>query len=142
MSSRTLLAQDDFSSGLAADHDADGQPLVDFHEVTTTENGVLPKSESSCEADEIYRPVNFIPDEVHALIRIWELARLRQQESADAVDSMEIESATDSQAKEHVFEPIRCLTETAPPPPKLFHRTFWRSLTRRMVQRMKASDLS
>ncbi len=146
MSSRILPAQDDFRSlWLAADHDADSQTFIDFHELSTadsTGSGDSPKSESSCESGEIYRLVNFIPDEVYELFWIWELARLRQQESADAVDSMDTISVNYVQANQYVLELIRCLTETAPPPSKRFHNTFWRSLTRRMVQRMKASDIS
>jgi hypothetical protein len=137
--------QDDFSPlWLAADHDVDSQPLVDFHEITTADrarSGGSPKSESSCEADEVYRPVNFIPDEVHELIRIWEFACIWQKETTDPVDPMDIESVTNLQGKENGFEQIRCMTESAIPP-KRFHRAFWRSLTRRVVQRMKASDLS
>jgi hypothetical protein len=144
MSSRTLLAQDDFSSvWLAAGQDSDSQPLDYFNEITTANraaSGDSPKSESSCETDKIYRPVDFIPDEAHELIRIWELAYRTKQERADAVDSIEIESVTYLQT--HVFEPIRCISGDVFPPPKKFHRTFWRSLTRRMVQRMETSAVS
>ena len=91
------------------------------------------KSESACEADEICRPVNFIPDEVYELIRKWELAYLQQQESAQTIDSMDTESTTDHRLNESIYEPMR-LMSISEPPPKRFYRTFWRSVTRRILQ--------
>ena len=133
-----LHAQDDFSRlGLAAGQVSDNQPL-NYH------NGLKPvkpdadslKSETTCEADETYRPVNFIPDEVYVLIRNRELSGCKQHESAQVVGSMETESFAIPLPSESVFEPMRCMLES-PHPPKRFYRTFWRSLTRRMVQRKK-----
>ncbi len=98
------------------------------------------KSGSACD-EEIYRPVNFIPDEVYELIRNWERAYHTQQESAHAVDSMETESSlTGAQASESVYEPMRCVP-VSEPPPKRFFRTFWRSVTRRIVELEKKSTL-
>ncbi len=73
MSSRSLLAQDDFSSlGLAIDQDSGCQPLDYLDGLTTverSERGDSLISGSACEADEIYRPVNVFPDEVNTLFR-------------------------------------------------------------------------
>jgi hypothetical protein len=140
----TLLAQDDFSSlGLAATgQDADGQALDIFHEFSTADRAGSAgsrKSDATCEADEIYHPVNFIPEEVYEMIRNWESSYIKQQEIAQAVDSMDMESFTNSQARESYYEPMRCMLESveSAPPPKRFFRTFWRSLTRRVVQHQK-----
>ena len=155
MSSRELLAQEDFSClGLAAGQDAENQPLDDYDEFGTVEradglatveragSGDSMKSESACEADEIYRPVNFIPDEVYELIRNWERTYHTQQESVHVVDSMEMESSlTGAQASESVYEPMRCVP-VSEPPPKRFFRTFRRSVTRRLVVLEKKGTLS
>ena len=147
--SRALLAQDDFSClGLAAGQDADSQPLElydgcnhGFPSVERAESGDSLKSESCCEADELYRPVNFIPDEVYELIRNWELAYQKQQESNQAIDSMDTDTAfSDSRSSESIVEPMRCMSVLQPP--KRFYRTFWRSVTRRIVQREKENAFS
>jgi hypothetical protein len=131
MSSRSLLAQDDFSAlGLAAGKYTNSHSPNDYHEFTA---GDLPSggslSESACGADEIYRPVNFIPDEVYEMIWTWEISCLKQRELASAVDSMEIDSFSNSRSSDIDYQSI---PEFAPP--KRFFRTFWRSLTRRLVQ--------
>ncbi len=142
--SRVLLAQDDFSClGLAAGQDADSQPL-EFYDglhtfVERAESGDSLKSESGCEADELYRPVNFIPDEVYEMIRNWERAYQKQQETTQAIDSMDTEAFNDSRSSESIFEPMRCMS--VPQPPKRFFRTFWRSATRRILRLEKEAAL-
>ena len=137
MSSRTLLSQDDFNClGLAAGQDADCQPLDDYYGFTTVERPASVdslKSESTCKADKIYRPVDVLPDEVYELIRNWELAHRKRQELKQVVESMDMEASTDSQSSESVLEPMRCVS-VVQPPPKRFFRTFWRSVTRRILQ--------
>jgi hypothetical protein len=142
---RVLLAQDDFSClGLAAGQDADSQPL-DFCDglhtsVGRAESGdSLKSSESGCEADELYRPVNFIPDEVYEMIRNWELTYQKQQEATQAIDSMDAEAFNDSRSSESIFEPMRCMSVLQPP--KRFYRTFWRSATRRILRLEKEAAL-
>ena len=141
---RTVLAQADFSSlGLDAGQDEESQPVNPFHEFTTVEraeSGGSIKSESACEDDKIFHPVNFISDEVYEFIRNWELSYLRRQERAQSVESMDMAVFTDSQSSVSInFEPVRFMsTATAAPPPKRFHRTVWRSLTRRVIEREKA----
>jgi hypothetical protein len=139
MASRSFLAQDDFSSlGIAYGQDAESQLLEYHHGLKSVERSASGDSGSACEADEIYRPVNFIPDEVYKLIQNWELSHLKQQESAQAVDSMETESFTIPLPGESIFEPMRCMLESAHPP-KRFYLTFWRSITWRIFQRKKES---
>ena len=141
MPSRTL-AQDDFSSlGLAAGQDADSQPLETYDGLPPIERaGSVEslKSEAVCEADECYRPVNFIPEEVYMLIKNWESAYLQRHES-QVVESMDTESSTDPRSSESIFEPFRCISVSQPP--KRFYRTFWRSAARRMLQLDKQNTL-
>ncbi len=91
------------------------------------------RSQSTCEADEIYRPVNFFPDEVYELISNWELSYLHQQTMAHDIDSMDTELLIESQASESDLEPMRFVSVPLPPP-KRFFRTFWRSVTQRILQ--------
>ena len=130
MSSRTL-AQDDFSLlELAAGQDANTSQQHGFTSIVRAASGDSMKSVSSCDADvETFRPVNFIPDEAHELIQNWELSLIRHKEVASTVDSEEIEPIITMQS---LYEPMRFME--SPPPPKRFHRTFWRSLTRRIYQ--------
>ena len=133
-----MFAQDDFSClDLAARQDAERQTIDDYEGFTSIERGGSVdslKSEPACEAIKMHRPVNIIPDEVYELIRNWERAYRNQQESAHAAGSMETESSsTGAQASESVYEPMRCVS-VSEPPPKRFFRTFWRSVTRRILQ--------
>jgi hypothetical protein len=142
MLSRTLHAQDDFSS-LGIGPDTSWQPLDGYDGLAPVErDGSVDslKSQSPCEADEMYRPVNFIPDEVYELIRNWERSYSKQKEVASAVVFMDSESFTDSQSRENVFEPMRSVLAFEPPP-KRFYRTFWRSATRRILQLEKKKAL-
>ncbi len=105
-----------------------------FTTIVRAGSGDSLESEPSCEATEIYRPVNFIPDEVYELIRNWEVAYLKQHESIQAVDSLDTEASNDSLSNESIFEPTRLLMSATVAPPKRFYRTFWRSLARRTLQ--------
>ena len=83
--------------------------------------------------DDNYVPVNLIPDEVRGMIKAWQLQRRERMEV----------SSTDAPASED-HEPLRTCSQTAPP--KRFFRTFWRSVTRRMLkgdkQAVSASTLA
>jgi hypothetical protein len=146
MSSRSLLAQDDFTClDLAAGQDAERQPIDDFEGFTSIERGgsvYSLKSEPACDANEMYHPVNFIPDEVYELIRSWELAHLKSHASIHAIHSMDIEQESVTESSGSVFEPMRFKTVAVAPPPKRFFRTFWQSVTRRILQREKKSVLN
>ena len=135
-----MLAQGDFSClELAAGQDADGHTLDDYDGITTIKcagSGDSLSSEPVCEANNIYLPVNFIPEEVYELIRKLELARTKQPESIQAHDSMDTESSSDPRSSEDIFEPMRRMS-VSNAPPKLFYRTFWRSVTRRLLQHEK-----
>ena len=134
MSSRTLPALD--SVDFAVAQNADTQPLDGFDGFTAIDragSGDSSKSESTCEAEEMFRPVDVIPAEVYELIRNWELAHLQRHESTQAVDSMGMEVSTDPQSSNGTIEPMR-LMSVAEAPPKRFYRTFWRSVMRRILR--------
>jgi hypothetical protein len=142
MSSRTLLAQDDFSClQVAACQDARSDDYDGLTSIESAGGGDSLKSVPSCEANQIYRPVNFIPDEVYELIRNWEVVYLKQQESIQAIDLMDTETSSDSRSSESIFEPMR-LVPLSEAPPKRFYRTFWRSVTRRIIQVEKKAALN
>ena len=83
--------------------------------------------------DEINSPDHFIPHDGDELIRNSVLANIDQSESGHAIDSMETQSITDLLSSESIYEPMRFVS--APEiPPKRFFRTFWRSVTRRILQ--------
>ncbi len=131
-----MLAQDDFSClGLAAGQDAGSQPLDEYDGFATVEGAENGSSLKSAEANEVYHPVNFIPTEVYELIRNWELAYLKKQDSIQAFDSM------DAVSSESIFEPMRSMS-VSNAPPKRFFRTFWRSVTRRIIQLEKKLALN
>ncbi len=138
MSSRILLSQNDFDClALASGEDADCQMLDSyhgFHDIERPESIDSMKSESSGKAeDAAYHPVDFFPDEVYALIRNWELGYSKQQESAQALESSSMDLFPDSQSGASYLEPMRCVSVPMPPP-KRFYRTFWRSMTRKILQ--------
>ena len=108
------MAQDDFDSlfiaGEANSSMLDAMPQV---------NSAHSDGKIGMEVDN-YVPVNLLPEEVRAMIKAWELER----------EKMEV-SATDAPALED-YEPLRTCSQTAPP--KRFFRTFWRSVTRRLLE--------
>jgi hypothetical protein len=141
--STAQAAQDDFLFlDLVAGQDANHQ-LPDLCDAFITAKCAAGansmKSKSACGADEIYRPVNFVPDEAFAFIRSWRPSYFKRQHITQDVGSMEMASVTNSRAIERVYEPMRCSKPM--PPPKRFHRTLWRSLTLRIVQHAKKSAL-
>ena len=87
-----------------------------------------------CSGEDDYVPVNFIPDEVREMIRAWELAQQERLEHEEAPDAMSTEDVqvTQDHTSLQVLEPIRYITDAAPP--KRFYRTFWRSVTRRALE--------
>jgi hypothetical protein len=77
---------------------------------------------------------------VYELIRTWELSFLEKQKMNQAVESMQMQALIEPRASESDLEPMRFVS-VSEPPPKRFYRTFWRSVTRRILQREKGSAL-
>ncbi len=84
------------------------------------------KHETSIDA---YVPVNVISVDVRDFIAAFEANWTR----ANSSDSMDIdESLVPTSLSQNVFEPARYLDDFASP--KRFYRTFWRSMTRRILE--------
>ena len=62
------------------------------------------------------------------------LVALDEAEASSDADTWVTASVSETEIN---LEPTRILTDRSPP--KLFYRTFWRSLTRRMIQKEKVS---
>ena len=77
-----------------------------------------------------YVPENFINDEMYAFLAAWDESQARKRELAAGAGGV---SAPMDIVADIDFEPVRCLGLTGLAPPKLFYRTFWRSITRRLV---------
>ena len=88
--------------------------------------------------DEDYVPVNFIPEEVFAMIKAWEL---KQRDLIEVSDSMSVSRAASSETfRPEDYEPLRVCSLAGPP--KRFYRTFWRSAARRVLAADKAGVLA
>jgi hypothetical protein len=143
-----MLSEDNFSVlGLAAGQRTHGQPLDtldEYHGFTSFDRAGSTyslKSDSTCETDGIYRPENFIPDEVYAMIRIWEQSLLKQKEQTLSFNSMDTDSSTDFRANEDSLDPMQWMSESEPPP-KRFYRTFWKSVTQRTLQLKRSTAIN
>ena len=138
----STLPQDDFRSlALAAtSEDESSQQLGNYYWSTPVEGAGSGGSPKSVAASVNYRPAIFISDEMQEMIWNWEHSYPSQQEMTCNAESMDSEPITTS--IESVFEPVRpMLGSSLPPPPKRFYRTFWRSLTLRIVRREKERAL-
>ena len=95
------------------------------------------KADTVAELQQSYTPVNFISDEARALIIAYENAAKRRADElvVGNVGSHEsiLASTTDT------YEPERIMAN--PAPPKRFFRTFWLSITLRMLRLEKERDI-
>ncbi len=85
----------------------------------------------SKDSAEEYATVNFIPDEVRAYIAACESSIWTKASQANSSDPMDLDSTALVPVSSSIFEPARCLNEFTPP--KRFYRTFWRSVSRRIL---------
>ncbi len=118
---RTELADESFDTKATDASDIAVGKQHDCNDVqTVAENGKKT-------ASEVYVPVNYIPDEVLIFIEAWESANWSTKSPCDwmALDEVSIPVSQDT------FEPTRSVKVI--PPPKRFYRTFWRSITRRII---------
>ena len=76
---------------------------------------------------EVYGLVHFVTDEVHTSISAWEASNLV---TITAVDHMDLEVAR-SPGSQNILDPTRLLNDVSAP--KRFYRTFWRSVSRRIL---------
>ena len=123
------MAQNDFRFLTLSEHSDEQKPDCMLDCPLTSE----PRT---CCADDDYVPVNFIPEEVRAMIKAWQLADQKRRELQEASPEMSVDVPADSiTASQDVFEPMRCIPNAAPP--KRFYRTFWRSITRKVLEHDK-----
>ena len=117
----------------------------DFLCLTLSEHSYEPKpdacplvsplaSELTCSGDDDYVPVNFISDEVRAMIKAWHWSELKRRElkAASVSQSMNPVSAKSSAVNQDLFEPMRSIPNAAPP--KRFYRRFWGGIARRVLE--------
>ena len=94
--------------------------------------------------DETYVPVNYIPEEVYAMIKTWELKHKDRMEVSDSTSQTGAASSSNAPIIDNYepidYEPLRICSQSAPP--KRFYRTFWRSAARRMLECEKAAVLA
>ncbi len=117
----------------------------DFRFLTLSEHSDEQKSECllgcplaseprTCCVDDDYVPVNFIPEEVRAMIKAWQLSEQKRRELLEASPAMSASNVTAAldAIDQDIFEPMRSIPNAAPP--KRFYRTFWRSITRKVLE--------
>jgi hypothetical protein len=110
------MSQSDFVS-LAIENEL----AVELAVLTTTQN----KKKFSSDP---YVPVNFIPGEVFAFIAAWEEASTSTAPTSSTFVNQDESLVAVSRS---VFEPFRRVNDFAPP--KRFYRTFWRSVSKRIL---------
>ena len=118
------LSQSDFDSLAIPEQSED--PLFD---------PCPPKSPelSQKKTTDTYVPVNVIPQAVYAMIAAWEQSEVNRQDVMDGSGSaaMTAPASLSGALSLNNYEPMRICNFEAPP--KRFHRTFWRSLARRIL---------
>ena len=127
------LAQGDFSS-LGIEQEPGTQMIDEIYKSAPVEragSGDSLKSQATFE-DEINRPDQLFSYDDDELIRNSVTAYIDRRDSSHAIDSMKTQSS-DLQSRESVFEPMRFVS-VPEIPPKRFFRTFWRSVTWRILQ--------
>ena len=80
----------------------------------------------ACNDDGGYVPVNFIPDMVYEMFEAWELSQ--QQYRVEMSESM-----GPTAANRPAYGAGTTTMSADSSPPKLFYRTFWRSIARRLT---------
>jgi hypothetical protein len=134
----TMNHQDDFSclQLTSSTHSSSPVELVDHEAILSGKSTRSDNSDKLASNHEAYVPVNFIKPEVYAMIAAWEASALKRKESdAASVPKIKIETRDGD-----MYEPMRCIPASTPP--KRFHRTFWRSITRRVLEHDRKSIIA
>ncbi len=109
------ITQSDFATLVAEyQHDESWSPNV-------TKKAISDLAATEDKIPQAYVPVNFIPPEAYALIAAWEASN---STTAGLADHMDIEYAS---------APVAQDIDNDLAPPKRFSRTFWRSVSRRIL---------
>jgi hypothetical protein len=103
--------------------DSNVDVIVNSQKVERTQSEVEGKT-----SKESYVPVNFISDAVYDLIAAWEASSLAT--SFDGMD-LDVSSVPLESASQLIIEPARHVNDVSPP--KRFYRTFWSSVSKRIL---------
>ena len=133
MSSRSLLeCQEDFALEVIETHSV-MQTISNLDAFGGSSRSL--KSEMLSHAEDVpYVAVNEIKPEVYSMISAWKSSIIERQKALASDSLMVVEPVSSSNSSER-FEPHRRCASLEPP--KRFYRTFWRSITRRSLQRAK-----
>ncbi len=82
-----------------------------------------------------YVPLNYINNEAYALLAAYEAQAAHHEVSDNVGESMDLVVLSTS----NMYEPERIMRRLAPP--KRFYRTYWRSISRRMLDRELDSSM-
>ena len=85
--------------------------------------------------DRGYVPVNFIPDTVYEMFEAWELSQQQYRVEMSESKTLTAENLSTYGAGQQVRGTTTMSADS--PPPKLFYRTFWRSIARRLMDYKK-----
>ena len=101
------------------------------------------KSPKSASIQGLYVPVNYISPEVYALLAAAEASATRRAESGNAdadcmMPSGNRQGASPEITMESVYDP-RSYAAQGVAPPKKYYRTFWKSISQRLLLRRAGS---
>ena len=89
----------------------------------------------ACNDDGGYVPVSSIPDTVYDMFEAWELSQQQYRIEMSGSKGPTAANRSTYGAGQQVNESTTRSTMSADsPPPKLFYRTFWRSIARRLME--------
>lgn len=111
------MSQSDFASLAVRNEPADEKYEFDTVHVDSHGAGLIP----------VNTDVKLAIDEARASFAVAESSKLKTMNVANRMDIEE----TFMPVPKYVFEPVRCMKNAAPP--KIFYRTFWRSVARRIL---------
>ena len=79
--------------------------------------------------------VNFIPDTVYEMLEAWELSQQQYEvEMSESKRPTATNLSTYGAGQQVHGTTTRSTMSADSPPPKLFYRTFWRSIARRLME--------
>ncbi len=96
---------------------------ANLHSVSVSTESAVQANDIGEISREEYVPVNFIPAEVYALFTAWEKSNLTTTSLSDHMDFDE-----SSEPAQLMPEPAQYMA-----PPRRYSRTFWKSLSRRIL---------
>ena len=125
-----------FSCGSNADHVDRGFDCFAFHAQRDTQilrdyPYAAACKRKACNDDRGYVPVNSIPDTVYEMFEAWVLSQQQYRIEMSATKRPTAANRSTYGAGQQVHGTTTMSADS--PPPKLFYRTFWRSIARRLM---------